>query len=214
MGSEQLLLTIKFLEHINDYLIIHFIKPIGFRFNPGQYGVFKHIEEIEGRQVQPFSFVSSPNDDDLVITIKITKNDTPFKEKLMKLEAGDKMMMFGPMGSFSFDTDASSIFIAEGVGIAPFISMMKSFEEEVELIYVSEDEFLFQSDIEELNYVDAKYTNDLFATQSDILNSISGNDESLIYIAGSEGFVKEVKELLLNNYVDENLIVEDNYVRI
>lgn len=214
MGSEQLLLTVKFLECINDYLIIHFVKPSGFTFNPGQYGAFKHVEEIEGRQVQAFSYVSSPFEEDLVITTKMKDNAENFIKKMFELEVGDKMIMVGPMGSFSFDTNASSIFIAEDIGIAPFMSMMKSFDEEVELIYTSKDEFLFQSDIEALSYVDAKYTNDMFAMQSDIINSISGNDESLIYIVGSQGFISDVKDLLLDNYIDENLIVEDNYIRI
>ena len=211
MGSEQLLLTINLINQVSNYLIIHFVKPTGFMFNPGQYGVFKHVKEIEGRQVLPMSFISTPYEDELIVAMKLGEQDTPFKLEMLTLKKGDQMIMVGPMGSLSFDTDASSIFIAEGIGIAPLISMMKTFDDEVELIYTSNDEFLFQDEINQFNYIDAKFCHDEDETKSHIIESIRGNDESLIYILGTEKFVTSIKELLINNCIDENLIVEDNY---
>ena len=61
---------------------------------------------------------------ELVVTTKIIHSD--FKKKLVKLEVGDEIKIFGPMGQFIFDENhgGENIFIAGGIGITPFHSML------------------------------------------------------------------------------------------
>jgi len=54
--------------------------------------------------------------------------DSPFKRALSALPLGTEVSIRGPMGSFVLHRDASraAVFLAGGIGIAPFLSMLSS----------------------------------------------------------------------------------------
>jgi glycine betaine catabolism B len=74
--------------------------------------------------VRSFSLSSSPTETDRIsVTCKIT--DTPFKQALARLEPGATAEVYGPLGSFLFDGNRPSVFIAGGIGISPFRGMLQ-----------------------------------------------------------------------------------------
>jgi ferredoxin-NADP reductase len=74
--------------------------------------------------VRSFSLSSSPSERGRIsVTCKIT--DTPFKQALSRLLPGAPAEVVGPLGSFLYDVARPSVFIAGGIGISPFRSMLR-----------------------------------------------------------------------------------------
>lgn len=107
----------------------YFEKPKKFTFSPGQYIKFflPHINSDERGTSRYFTISSSINDKFLRITTYFYKSS--FKKTLLELKTGEYVNIVGPVGYFDFtDDDTSKIFIAGGIGITPFISLLGSHE--------------------------------------------------------------------------------------
>ena len=108
-------------------MAFRFEKPKHFAFKAGQYidltlsGL--HPELADGL-THTFSIASSPCDKELVVATRM--RDTAFKQALSSLPIGSKARIEGPMGSFSLhkNTERPAVFLAGGIGIAPFLSMI------------------------------------------------------------------------------------------
>ena len=108
-------------------MAFQFEKPKDFVFKAGQY-----IDlTLSGSQPGPsnglthtFSIVSSPFEKELVVTTRI--RTTVFKQAISILPIGSGVRIEGPMGSFSLhnNTARPAVFLAGGIGIAPFLSML------------------------------------------------------------------------------------------
>jgi ferredoxin-NADP reductase len=104
-----------------------FEKPSGLIFKPGQYGGFTLITPTEvdaGGITRRFSLLSTP--DNHYLSIAIRMQNSAYKRVLNKLEIGDEIKFAGPVGSFTLHEDVNipAIFIAGGIGITPFYSML------------------------------------------------------------------------------------------
>jgi ferredoxin-NADP reductase len=108
-------------------MAFQFEKPKDFVFKAGQY-----IDlTISGSEPGPsnglthtFSIASSPFEKELVVTTRM--RNTVFKQALFILPVGAKVRIEGPMGSFNLhkNTARPAVFLAGGIGIAPFLSML------------------------------------------------------------------------------------------
>ena len=108
-------------------MAFQFEKPNGFVFKAGQY-----IDlTISGSQhgcsnglTHTFSIASSPFDEELVVTTRM--RNTVFKQALSASPIGSGARIEGPMGSFGLhnNTARPAVFLAGGIGIAPFLSML------------------------------------------------------------------------------------------
>jgi ferredoxin-NADP reductase len=99
-----------------------FARPSGFAFKAGQ-AVQLTLENGEQRL---FSLASAPFEDHLLIATRM-RPDSAFKSALAALPAGAKVRLQGPTGDFTLHEDASrpALFIAGGIGITPFRSMLR-----------------------------------------------------------------------------------------
>jgi ferredoxin-NADP reductase len=103
-----------------------FGKPEGFAFKPGQAIVLELLDPpaADGQKRRTFSLVSAPFESELVIATRM--RDTAFKRGLNALPEGANMKLIGPMGQFTLsDTARPAVFIAGGIGITPFLSMLR-----------------------------------------------------------------------------------------
>lgn len=85
------------------------------------------IKQSEGwTEAHPFTISCAPEDPQLRVTIKRLG---AFTEKAHSLEPGAQVMLAGPYGLFCKDIDAagSIVMIAGGVGITPFLSVLRHF---------------------------------------------------------------------------------------
>ncbi|MDP3765989.1 MAG: FAD-dependent oxidoreductase [Nanoarchaeota archaeon] len=121
MMSHELTVT-KTKYETHDVFSTYFFKS--FDYKPGQYLMIElDVEDPEGN-TRPLSIASSPTEDFILLSTKI--RETPFKQKLITLKAGDKVKAMGPMGNFILKEDAKEIvFLGGGIGITPFRDMIK-----------------------------------------------------------------------------------------
>lgn len=107
-------------------------KAIGHKFDyvPGQFAFFKIF--VDGhKEEHPFSISSAPNDGILLsVTVKELGD---FTGKMKKLRVGDRLVLDGPYGEFSYvkhPKERQTVFIAGGVGITPVMSMLRHMHKE------------------------------------------------------------------------------------
>ncbi len=105
----------------------YFDKPAGFQFKPGQYLDCTLIDppetDAEGNIRSP-SLASAPAEKDLMVATRM--RDTAFKRVLKTMALGSQLQIEGPLGSFTLHSTTSqpAVFLAGGIGITPFRSMI------------------------------------------------------------------------------------------
>ena len=122
--------TVKLLrreEVAEGTMSFYFEKPEGFQFKPGQYLDCTLVDppEIDAEgNIRSFSLASAPVEPHLMLSTRM--RDTAFKRVFKKMPIGSPLSVEGPMGSFALHNNASrtAIFIAGGIGITPFRSMI------------------------------------------------------------------------------------------
>lgn len=106
----------------------HFTKPEGFEYKAGQSIDIVLVDppetDSEGNS-RSFSLVSTPDEPDLSIATRM--RDTAFKRSLKTISTGTPLNIDGPFGDFSLHekTSRPAVFLAGGIGITPFYSMVK-----------------------------------------------------------------------------------------
>jgi ferredoxin-NADP reductase len=109
-------------------MAFHFSRPAGFEFRAGQAIDLTLIDppetDAEGN-TRAFSIASAPSDPELVIATRM--RDTAFKRVLRTVPIGTEVKVEGPSGSFTLhkNTAKPAVFLAGGIGITPFLSMIK-----------------------------------------------------------------------------------------
>jgi predicted ferric reductase len=94
-------------------------------FEPGQFAYVSFPNPLIGSEQHPFSFSSAPGEESVRICAKAIGDYT---SRLHLLKEGDVMYVKGPYGRFGrkFLRDRSPlVWIAGGIGITPFLSMLR-----------------------------------------------------------------------------------------
>ena len=125
---------------VGDGLVEVTLFPIGrpVTFVPGQFALL-YIEAKDGWHRHPFTIASAPAEGVLRVTVKALGDYTSRLEEL--LEPGMPAVVGGPHGRFNHAKGTrDQVWIAGGVGIAPFLSWMRSLAEhpppgQVDLFY-------------------------------------------------------------------------------
>lgn len=212
--------VITFLERKNldqDYYQFDFVKPEGFEFEEGQFGVFGFNDrEIEGRRLRAFSIASTNDEAFIRLGTKIVAEPSDFKKNMMSLKPGDVMTMNAPKGEFVFEKNMKAIFIAGGIGITPIRSMLLCKERSVsgrnDLLLYSEllSSYPFRDELEKLPGLTIKYAADIAPTQKLVIDAANENQEdSMFYLSGSPGFVNGIKALLEQQGIKPECIRHD-----
>jgi ferredoxin-NADP reductase len=105
----------------------YFEKPPGFQFKPGQYVDCTLIDPQETDaqgNIRSLSLTSAPAEKDLMVATRM--RGTAFKRVLKTMALGSQLQIEGPLGSFTLHSTASrpAVFLAGGIGITPFRSMI------------------------------------------------------------------------------------------
>lgn len=145
--SPQARLVLKLKEKrkiARDTFNCFFEKQNRFNFVPGQYleWTLPHSRPDSRGDRRYFTISSSPTEKFIMLTVKINENGSSFKKALMGLKPGDQIFALGPSGEFTLlkSSQKDCVFIAGGIGITPFRSMIKylmdkKFSKEVTLLY-------------------------------------------------------------------------------
>lgn len=110
------------VKETGDVFTVAVKPPEGFCFKAGQF-CFLRIDKGRLYARHPFTISSAPHEEMLRFTIKDTG---AFTKEAGKLKKGDAISVEGPYGRFYLrDNKKDLIFIAGGVGITPFLSLLK-----------------------------------------------------------------------------------------
>lgn len=121
-------------------------------FEAGQF-CFLRLNKNKLHARHPFTVSSMPGED-MTFTIKLAGR---FTQTAKELKPGDEILIDGPFGNFIPKPDHDLVFIAGGVGITPFMSILKDrvnkdVNQNITLIYGSrtETDIIFKNEIDNI----------------------------------------------------------------
>ena len=114
---------------------------------------------LEGVRPAPFSIASSPIlHNTIELGIEITGG--PVTSKIKQAVVGDKAVLRGPFGTFVLKDEKKVCFLAGGVGITPFMSMLRWMRDTNQDIHATliyscrqEQQFLWIKELEEMTHI-------------------------------------------------------------
>lgn len=120
---------LKKVQEAEDVFSFYFEQPSDFAFLPGQFMrlTLDIIHPDERGNSRFFSIASSPTEKNyLLITIRIDRSR--FKKTIYDLVLGTKLQITAPYGTFILKPEEKipHIFLAGGIGITPFRSMIRN----------------------------------------------------------------------------------------
>lgn len=156
------------------------LKPLGRLFPPFQAGqhinLFLHLEGL--RTQRPYTISSPPSErEHIEITVKRVEGGLVSNYLIDQLRPGDKVVSSGPQGNFYYQPllhGTNLVFIAGGIGITPFVSMVRefSFQKEVLdicLIYACRtmDDAVFHEELKNLSQCEPGFSYLLVISEPD-----------------------------------------------
>jgi len=92
----------------------------------GQFAYIRILSKACGYEEHPFTISSAPGDEGVQFIIK---NLGDYTGKLKKVTQGTSVLVDGPYGIFTPElSDKPKLFIAGGIGITPFLSILKKWD--------------------------------------------------------------------------------------
>ena len=204
-------------------------------FQPGQYFWVELLDPPYDDDKGPrrhITVVTSPTEDG-VLGLATRLRDSAFKRSLAEMPEGSPVDVEQPKGSFVLPEDTSKryAFIAGGIGITPFRSMLryiadKGLDYNVALVYSNRDveSTAFLDELEELENAipgmrlvctmtdDPNWDGDTRMLDADVLRDILGDLEPWQFmIAGPPGMAKSVEASLLEAGLSEDQVQSDSF---
>ncbi len=143
------------VQETHDTWSLHF-KGKPMIYNPGQFAILSLIRQGFAPEAHPFTVASSPTAGDLAISVKAVGD---FTSTIKDTKIADQAYIGAPYGTFSFlDHDAPNlVFIAGGIGITPFMSMLrymvdKKLERNILLLWgnKTENDIAFRGELQQM----------------------------------------------------------------
>jgi len=177
------------------------------------------------------SLVTSPTERG-VVGLATRLRDTAFKRTLAELEPGDEVQVEEPKGSFLLpeDTGAEYVFVAGGIGITVFRSMLRYIADEglpyrITLVYSNRDResSAFLDELEELERrIDGLrviltmtdepgWEGETRRLDADVLGELVGLDGKTFLVAGPPAMANAVAESLLAAGLPDDRVLADTF---
>ncbi len=125
--------VVEAVHHLGDSVVELILRPLGrpLAFRPGQF-VFAAFYDTEGyhgcAEYHPFTIASAAGDPSVRLVVKALGDCTG---RMQQMRPGVPVRVQGPFGAFwSGSSDRRQVWIAGGIGIAPFLSMAEALEAE------------------------------------------------------------------------------------
>lgn len=229
--KKRLMLTLNEKHLISkDTYEFSFAPDSSFNFHPGQYLEWTlpmHLsEKIDNRgNRRYFTISSSPTEKEVKLGVKFYEPGSTFKKDLAKLELGLQVAAGQLGGDFVMPSDKSKklVFIAGGIGVTPFRSMIKYLidkneKRDVTLIYSvkAEDEIAYKDIFEAArNELQSKilYLVGIFLNEEYIKQNLENYKDShcIYYLSGPNVMVENYKNLLVKMGVRRSQIKTDYF---
>lgn len=193
-------------------------------FLAGQYvHIYLPIRNEKGRgNSRMFTIASSPLEKDYIF-IATKKGKSIFKKTLFKLTPHTLVKFYGPSGGLILDEikKPSYVFLALGIGITPFRSILKYVSQKnlriaiiLIVLFSKREDFCFHDELMDISkssenikiIYSSVRINDKF-----IKKYIKNINEHLYYIVGSPRSVSDLEEVVFGMGVSSNKIFIENF---
>lgn len=210
-------------KETKDIVTFIFEPEIPMEWIAGQYLIYSlphKNQDIRGK-MRFFTISSPPFEKNPAITTRISKNKrSSFKNALDNLKIGSIIDAKGLDGDFVVDnSNKKQAFLAGGVGITPFASIIKQLNYEkmpinVNLFYTSKNDFAFKEAFDKIQKKHKEfkiyYLNERI--NKDILKQKLNNFKDFIfYVSGPDPMVEQIEKLLLQLGVKRENIKADYF---
>ncbi len=115
--------TVQNIDRLNEQVMEITLSPNGkqLQYTPGQFCFFSYYHPKISREAHPFTICNTPSDNNITIIVKALGDYTNHLYRTLKPDT--KAFVEGPYGRFNYKNHPQpQIWIAGGVGIAPFVS--------------------------------------------------------------------------------------------
>lgn len=169
-----------------------------------------------------FTLSSSPTESPLVsITTRVNEPISPFKSQLLGLEPGALITLTGPLGDFVLPKDKSIplVFIAGGIGITPFRSILKYLSDtnekrQLSLIHLVKrrEDLIFQPLLKQFSYRPILSADGRYPAETLLAPIEAAGKRALIYLAGPEVLVETLAQQMDSLGVKRTHLVLDLFL--
>lgn len=214
---------IKGIKQLNKDILEIEMESVGKKmsFNAGQFAFFSFFSNGVSFESHPFSISSSSSDNNLKITIK---NLGDFTSVLKNLKVNDSVVIDGPYGNFSYKNveNKKQIWIAGGIGITPFYSMVHTLEQgnEIDFYYSvrEESDAVYVKELQEISLKNLNFKFNLWSTKEKgyinggvIASLSSGVEGKDIFFCGPPMLMESLKNQFVSLGVDIKKIHYENF---
>lgn len=217
-------------------MAFHFEKPEGFEFRAGQFLDITLLDppETDGEgDTRGFSIATAPYEDDLMVATRM--RDTAFKRVLRDLPLGTELKLDAPYGDFTLHKTATTpaVFLIGGIGITPVRSMVAQAihdqtGHQLTLFHANRTpaDAPFAADMQQLAQASTNFTFVPIATddapadwdgergrvdEAMLRRHLTDLNAPIYYLAGPEGMVKAMRQLLVDSGVNEDNIRTEEF---
>ena len=213
-----------------DVKSIRLKRPSGFDYLPGQW-IFLTVGRIEEQKTKPLTLSSSPTEDYLEITKRLTGHE--FSNAVDSLNDGDRVFLHGPYGNFTFHGEFDKLgMLSGGIGITPLRSIIryatdKSLKTSIRLLYSNRDEdsIPFKSDFDAMQRSNPNLEISFTITNPsrswkgltgridrDIIEkAVPDYSERVFYTCGPKPMVDSMRSMLNDMGLPESQIKQENF---
>ncbi len=210
-------------EQLAPHIYSYYFRPSHHvRYVAGQFIelTLPHDKPDERGTMRWFTLSSSPDQELLAITTRhATTLSSTFKKVLAGLKPGQEVHMSEPMGDFVLpkDTAKQLVFIAGGIGITPFHSMLqwverKTEQRDIQLVHAahSQEDLVFTDlfenmDIDFITLVGKKLV------AEELIDMVGGLKDKTVYMSGPEPMIEALNKQLIDIGINKTDIVTDYF---
>lgn len=225
--------TFDHVESITETISTFYFKPKEpVQYTAGQYTqlTIPHNRQDDRGDKRWFTLSSPPGKEYLTITTRFAGDkSSSFKKALFKLEEGTDLHMADPMGDFVLPKliQTPLVFVAGGIGITPFHSMLEWLaetgeERPIKLLYSvrTEDDIIFQETFDRSGVQPTVVVSEPSAAWGGqrghinaelILGLEEPSEDTLVYVSGPEPMVQALAKDLHKAGLKKTQIVSDEF---
>lgn len=200
-------------------------KPLTWRAGQYLFYTLPDSNTDERGVTRYFTISSAMFEKHVVITTRISKPSSTFKKDLLGMKKGDAIEVSGPDGDFTIDDpNKNYVFIAGGIGITPFRSILLDLEYRqkpinVQLLYSNRNgDIVFKKELESLAQRNSHFKIKYFISPQHIDEKViqnqrpTANDQRpIFYVSGPESMVETFEKMLSDMRVDRKHIKLDHF---
>ena len=211
-------MRITFTKKVHEYDDVYsfFFDATGVTYKAGQYTHLRVGSRFDFLgSVREMSFASVPGDPELMFSMHVGSN-SKFKEKMNALRPHDTISLFGTGAHVKLPDrgTGSLVFIAGGVGMTPFRSMIleahKRGDHQMAVVQVQRGDFLYGKELEPLVSDYNAVRPEAFAAAVKTV-ARGRSDEAVFYVCGSKRLIASVVETLGGAGIKKDKIRIESY---